>query len=45
MNIVAFGGSSSKNSINKHLAILTDENQKDIYKILTKSIIDNGKKL
>jgi predicted short-subunit dehydrogenase-like oxidoreductase (DUF2520 family) len=32
-------------TINKHLAILTDENQKDIYKILTKSIIDNGKKL
>ncbi len=32
-------------TINKHLAILTDDNQKDIYKILTKSIIDNGKKL
>ncbi|MFY7739766.1 MAG: Rossmann-like and DUF2520 domain-containing protein [Flavobacterium sp.] len=32
-------------TINKHLTILTDENQKDIYKILTKSIIDNGKKL
>jgi predicted short-subunit dehydrogenase-like oxidoreductase (DUF2520 family) len=32
-------------TINKHLAILTDENQKEIYKILTKSIIDNGKKL
>lgn len=32
-------------TINKHLAILTDENQKDIYKILTKSIIDHGKKL
>ena len=32
-------------TINKHLAILTDENQKEIYKLLTKSIIDNGKKL
>jgi len=32
-------------TINKHLAILNDENQKEIYKILTKSIIDNGKKL
>lgn len=32
-------------TINKHLAILTDENQKEIYKILTKSIIDHGKKL
>lgn len=32
-------------TINKHLATLTDENQKEIYKILTKSIIDNGKKL
>ena len=32
-------------TINKHLTILSDENQKDIYKILTKSIIDNGKKL
>lgn len=32
-------------TINKHLAILTDENQKEIYKMLTKSIIDNGKKL
>lgn len=32
-------------TINKHLAILTDEHQKEIYKILTKSIIDNGKKL
>ncbi|MFZ4106074.1 Rossmann-like and DUF2520 domain-containing protein [Flavobacterium sp.] len=30
-------------TINKHLAILTDANQKEIYKILTKSIIDNGK--
>ena len=32
-------------TINKHLAILTDENQRDIYKILTKSILDHGKKL
>lgn len=32
-------------TINKHLAILSDDNQKEIYKILTKSIIDNGKKL
>ncbi len=32
-------------TINKHLAILTDENQAAIYKILTKSIIDNDKKL
>lgn len=32
-------------TINKHLTLLTDQNQKDIYKILTKSIIDNGKKL
>ncbi len=32
-------------TINKHLALLTDENQRDIYKILTQSIIDNGKKL
>ena len=30
-------------TITKHLAILTDANQKEIYKILTKSIIDNGK--
>jgi predicted short-subunit dehydrogenase-like oxidoreductase (DUF2520 family) len=29
-------------TINAHLAFLSDENQKDIYKILTKSIIDNG---
>jgi predicted short-subunit dehydrogenase-like oxidoreductase (DUF2520 family) len=29
-------------TINSHLAFLTDENQKEIYKILTKSIIDNG---
>jgi predicted short-subunit dehydrogenase-like oxidoreductase (DUF2520 family) len=32
-------------TINKHLAILTNENQQEIYKILTKSIIDNDKKL
>lgn len=32
-------------TINAHLNFLTDENQKEIYKILTKSIIDNGKKL
>lgn len=32
-------------TINKHLAILSDENQKEIYKLLTKSIIDHGKKL
>jgi predicted short-subunit dehydrogenase-like oxidoreductase (DUF2520 family) len=32
-------------TINKHLLFLTDENQKEIYKLLTKSIIDHGKKL
>ena len=32
-------------TINSHLKFLSDENQKDIYKILTKSIIDDGKKL
>lgn len=32
-------------TINAHLAMLTDENQREIYKLLTKSIIDNGKKL
>ena len=32
-------------TINSHLKFLSDENQKDIYKLLTKSIIDNGKKL
>ena len=32
-------------TINDHLNFLTDENQKEIYKLLTKSIIDNGKKL
>ena len=30
-------------TITKHLATLTDTNQKEIYKILTKSIIDYGK--
>lgn len=30
-------------TINKHLAFLTAENQKEIYKLLTKSIIDHGK--
>lgn len=32
-------------TINKHLQFLNDKNQKEIYKILTKSIIDHGKKL
>lgn len=32
-------------TINKHLSFLTNENQKEIYKLLTKSIIDHGKKL
>lgn len=32
-------------TINAHLNFLADENQKEIYKMLTKSIIDNGKKL
>jgi len=32
-------------TINSHLSFLSDPNQKEIYKILTKSIIDNGKKL
>lgn len=32
-------------TINKHLAILSDANQREIYKLLTKSIIDHGKKL
>jgi predicted short-subunit dehydrogenase-like oxidoreductase (DUF2520 family) len=31
--------------MNVHLNFLKDENQKEIYKLLTKSIIDNGKKL
>lgn len=32
-------------TINTHLNFLSDENQKEIYKLLTKSIIDDGKKL
>ncbi|WP_395044407.1 Rossmann-like and DUF2520 domain-containing protein [Flavobacterium sp.] len=32
-------------TINSNLNFLTNENQKEIYKLLTKSIIDNGKKL
>lgn len=32
-------------TLNAHLSFLSDENQKEIYKLLTKSIIDNGKKL
>ena len=32
-------------TINSHLSFLSDENQKEIYKLLTKSIIDNGEKL
>ena len=32
-------------TINSHLSFLSNENQKEIYKLLTKSIIDNGKKL
>ncbi len=32
-------------TINAHLSILSDENQKNIYKILTQSIQNNGKKL
>jgi predicted short-subunit dehydrogenase-like oxidoreductase (DUF2520 family) len=32
-------------TINAHLNFLKDVNQKEIYKLLTKSIIDNGKKL
>ena len=32
-------------TINTHLNFLTNDNQKEIYKLLTKSIIDNGKKL
>ena len=32
-------------TINAHLTFLKDNNQKEIYKLLTKSIIDNGKKL
>lgn len=32
-------------TIKTHLNFLTDENEKEIYKIITKSIIDDGKKL
>jgi predicted short-subunit dehydrogenase-like oxidoreductase (DUF2520 family) len=32
-------------TIQSHLNFLSDENQKNIYQLLTKSIIDNGKKL
>jgi predicted short-subunit dehydrogenase-like oxidoreductase (DUF2520 family) len=32
-------------TINSHLQFLSNDNQKEIYKLLTKSIIDNGKKL
>ncbi|RAR46958.1 Rossmann-like and DUF2520 domain-containing protein [Flavobacterium lacus] len=32
-------------TINSHLNFISDENQKEIYKLLTKSIIDHGKKL
>ena len=32
-------------TIDAHQSFLSDENQKEIYKMLTKSIIDNGKKL
>lgn len=41
------GPAKRKNTqtINTHLSFLTDENQKEIYKLLTKSIIDHGKKL
>lgn len=32
-------------TINAHLQLMTDANQKEIYQLLTKSIIDHGKKL
>lgn len=32
-------------TINAHLNFLSDDNQKEIYRLLTKSILDNGKKL
>ncbi|MFN7675438.1 Rossmann-like and DUF2520 domain-containing protein [Flavobacterium sp.] len=32
-------------TIKAHLSFLTNDNQKEIYKLLTKSILDNGKKL
>jgi predicted short-subunit dehydrogenase-like oxidoreductase (DUF2520 family) len=36
---------NDKNTINAHLEFLLDENKKNIYKILTQSIQENGKKL
>ena len=36
---------NDKETINAHLSFLSDENQKNIYKILTQSIQNNGKKL
>lgn len=36
---------NDSNTIEAHLAFLTNENQKNIYKILTQSIQNNGKKL
>lgn len=36
---------NDQTTIQTHLNYLTDENQKNIYKILTQSILDNGKKL
>jgi hypothetical protein len=32
-------------TLKTHLDFLTNDNQKEIYKLLTKSIIDNGNKL
>jgi hypothetical protein len=32
-------------TIERHLSFLTNENQVNIYKILTQSILQNGKKL
>ena len=36
---------NDQSTIEAHLDYLTDDNQKNIYKILTQSILDNGKKL
>lgn len=36
---------NDQNTIETHLKFLTDQNQKDIYKILTQSIMNDGKKL
>ncbi len=36
---------NDQETIDSHLAFLTDENQKNIYKIITQSIQNNGKKL